>query len=318
MVTAKLLDISNKPDALRKYPNPMGDPLRTTIAKTFGFDPDEVTITNGSDEALAMICKIFLNPGDSAVIADPTYSLYPTLISSMGATCIKRGRPDSFSIDLELLEDSDASLVFLPNPNAPTGEFIEPDVLEKVIQKSSKLWIIDEAYNDFVNHNHKSFIERLENNSNVIVTRTFSKSHSLAGLRVGYTLSKNTYINRGLKAGKDSYNEDALALQLADAAFRDQPYYDSIAKQIITSRINLKGQLEKLNFSVLPSEGNFLFVRHQSVQAVKILNSLKANKILIRHFPDKALEEYLRITIGTELENEELFRTLNRILVDLK
>lgn len=311
----KLRELEGQSDLFRKYPPALGDPLRKSIASAWGLSAEDVVIGNGSDEILTLICRIFI--GDNPVIAIPeiTYSLYEVLIAASGGETLKipSKSPDTLAVDLEALEASHAGTVFLPNPNAPTGEFIELERLAGVIKNSEKLWVIDEAYNDFVSVRPRSFMEILKDFPNVIVVRTFSKSYSLAGLRVGYGASVNRFVTTGFRAVKDSYNEDALAIVLAQAVFEDSGYLEVTSSKIIEERQKLSESLRAMGFYVLESQANFVLASPPEKDAAALLEKLKEKKILVRYFSHPLLKERLRITIGTRQENSRLIEELSQL-----
>ena len=318
-VGQKLIELASQTEAFRKYPNAMGEPLRSNLASHFDVNPEQVVVTNGSDEALALLCRIVLNAGDRVATPEFTYSLYDTLVSAADGVLEYIPAKNGHMVDLDTLAQTDAKMVFFPNPNAPTGEFIPVERLETAVQKSKALWVVDEAYNDFVEKDPKgvdsSFIQKLTKYDNCVVTRTFSKSHALAAMRTGYLISTNPYILSGLRAGKDSYNEDFVALETGSAALSDLAWLDKTTKVVISERAKMQSSLESLGFSVLPSQANFVLAEVPSkTTAVNLLEALKQNKILVRHFANSKLDHMLRISIGSEDENATLIKTLKDIL----
>lgn len=310
--------IASNPDILKKYPHPLGEPLRSAVATKYNLSADQVLIVNGSDEALALICRSFLDPGDNAAYAEISYSLYKVLIEAAAAIPlpVQMQSQDPLAVDLLSLEQSPAKIIFLPNPNAPTGDFIDTGLLSKTIAESNKLWVIDEAYNDFAEVENPSFISRVLDHDNVIVTRTFSKTHGLAGLRLGYAISSNPQIMEAFYAMKDSYNIDAIAVRTGLAAFTDEDYVKQQIKKVNSERMRLSNELEQLGFYVRPSQANFLLVKpsESSPTAEHIYTALKDKKILVRFFKKPVLEKYLRISIGTPEENNRLLTQLKQII----
>jgi histidinol-phosphate aminotransferase len=312
-----LADLAKNPSSLRKYPNPNGEPLRGALATKYNLKPENFIITNGSDEALSLIARIFLDTTRMAAASEITYSLYQTLVMSVGAEYIHAPMKnyDTLNISLEALEESKADVIFLSNPNAQTGEFIPLNILAHVVSKSQKLWIIDEAYNDFVDAPLSTFLSILENHENVIVTRTFSKSHSLAGMRIGYAASVNLLIMEGFQTAKDSYNEDVISLLTGKASLEDDAYLKTVIESVQTERTRMTAELIARDFLVLPSQANFLLIQPPGNQNARdILLKLKERKILIRHFNTALLSKYLRISIGTRDENDQLLNALDSIL----
>jgi len=308
--------LTENPEKLKKYPHPFGEPLRTEVSKNFDIDPSNVLITNGSDEALSLICKIFLDKGDLAAMPEITYSLYDTLIKAAGgSTYLAPMENGTLSFNPENLENSHAKIVFLPNPNANTGEYFDINKLANLIGSSKKLWILDEAYNDFVNSKPSSFLSIIKNFNNVIIVRTFSKSYALAGMRIGYIICMNNLYMDTFRAVKDSYNEDIASLYIGVAALQDRTWFNETVKKIQESRKALVRRLTELNFNVFPSEANFIVVEPpHPFEAVNLLNQLKEKKILVRYFNTPLLKKYLRITIGTEEENSVLLNELKKLV----
>ena len=303
---------------LRKYSHPYAEPLRSLIAKNYDINPNEVIVTNGSDEVLSLICRCFLDKNETIAFPEVTYTLYETLAIGVGAVCIKvpmiQNIDNPFTIDIEALEKTNAKIIFLPNPNALTGEYIEVNILKKIIQTSKKLWIIDEAYIGFVeNITNPSYLNHLSNEKNVIVTRTLSKSHGLAGMRIGYAISKNQDIMNALYAMKDSYNQDSIAIQLGVAALLDVEYYNQKKIDIINERNKLNQELKLLDFFSIPSQANFILTKPKTnIKAEEIYLLLKNYKILVRFFKQSLISDYIRITIGTSEENRKLIEVLKQ------
>lgn len=320
-VAAVLSEIAKNPMALRKYPNPNGEPLRSALAKKYNLSPENFIVTNGSDEALSLITRVFLDSTRTAAAPGITYSLYETLVMAVGAGYVHAAMKnyDTLNISLETLEASRADVVFLSNPNAQTGEFIPLNILSPVISESGKLWVIDEAYNDFVSGNSSSFLSILKNHENVIVVRTFSKSHSMAGMRIGYAASANPIVMQGLLTAKDSYNEDTVSLLAGKASLEDSEYLKKVIQSVQSERTRMTAEFVARNFLVLPSQANFLLIQppeapHEKQKAHDILNKLKERKILIRHFNTPLLSDYLRVSIGTKEENDELLKAMDSIM----
>lgn len=307
------------PDMLRKYPHPFAEPLRSHLAKFWKIDKEQLAVTNGSDEALLWVCRVFLDKDEKAVFSSVTYSLYKTLVEAVGKEFIEtpclNQKENPMAVDLFALEQSSAKFVFLPNPNAPTGEFFEPAKLSKIIQHSNKLWLIDEAYNDFVETPNSSFIPFLQELPNAIVTRTFSKSYGLAGMRLGYVVSANPKVMQGLLAAKDSYNVDALAVQVGKAALHDQAYFKQTVGAVIEQRNFMHQQLLVLGFFVIPSQANFLLVAPpEPFLGQQVFAYLRSQKILVRYFSSVALKNFVRITIGNKEENKIIINQLKNFI----
>jgi len=317
-VFAEMKSLSAHPDLLRKYSSPDGEPLRSAISEKFSLDVKNILVTNGSDEALALICRAVLEPGKTALMPAITYSLYKTLVKNLGASIqeipMRSTEAQPYTIDLEGLAKAAGDLVFLPNPNAITGEFIHPDKLHALIASSTKLWVIDEAYNDFADIN-ASMISAVQSLPNLIVTRTFSKTHALAGLRVGYAITTNLELMNGLNAHKDSYNEDAIATRLATAALADDAWHMKIINTVLEERQWLRNEFTHLGFSVYDSSANFFLAREPlESKADNIYRELKKHKILVRYYPDSPFADCLRVSVGSHEENVRLVSALSQIL----
>ncbi len=298
-------------ERLRKYPHPFGEPLRQTIANLYGRQPGEVLVVNGSDEALNLICRGTLTEKDSTVMHEVTYSLYKTLINMTGAAIEETpSTNEAFGVNLAALAASKAKVAFLPNPNAQTGEFIPPKEILKAVQSSDKLWVIDEAYNSFVEQEDRSFASYVEQAPNAIVINTFSKTHGLAGARIGYAISCNADLMKGLYGIKDSYNEDAVAIAMGKAALEATEYYKDIVHKVITERHHLISEFNKRGFKVLRSEANFILVKGP-MPSEEIYEKLKAQKILVRHFKNSLISDWLRISIGRPDEHEALLAAID-------
>ncbi|MDH4199098.1 MAG: histidinol-phosphate transaminase [Spirochaetia bacterium] len=313
-----LKTISDNPSVLRKYPNPAGEPLRSALAIKFHLNPENILVTNGSDEALSLVCRVFLGPGKKALAPEITYSLYETLVLFSGAdfAYAPMKNDETLNISLENLLSHVADVVFLSNPNAQTGEYISPEIISATIRKSERLWIIDEAYNDFAESDAPSFIPHLQNHPNAIVVRTLSKSHALAGVRIGYAVSLNPYILEGLNTAKDSYNEDALAIRIGQASLNDDAYLRKTIALVQNERKRLVQELLKRDFLILPSHANFILAQPpEPFIALNILNQLKDAKILLRHFNTRLLSRYLRISVGTQEENNRLLQAIDAIIL---
>ena len=315
-VQEELYSITNDYSILRRYSQPYSEPLRSIIAQKYNISRDNVIVTNGSDEALTLIFRSFLEKGDSIAFPAVTYTLYETIATSVGATSIKVpmlfSDSNPFMVDIEQLAQTEAKVIFLPNPNALIGEYISALKLKNIITNSNKLWIIDEAYIGFVaNESSASYLDILEDEPNVIVTRTLSKTHGLAGMRIGFAISKNQIIMNTLYGMKDSYNQDTIAIRLGVAAFKDEIYYQQKIQEIITERALLQKRLVSLGYFVIPSQANFILVKPKLQSAEQIYLFLKEHKILVRFFKNTLISDYLRITIGSPSENKVIIEKLS-------
>ena len=285
---------------LRRYPDPNCSELCAEIARLNGTTPERVFIGNGSDEILALAAKCFVEDDESIGSLDPSYSLYKTLAA------IRNVKWTGLDVT------ASTSLFLLTNPNAPTGEFREPSEIAAFAKKFRGVVIVDEAYGDFARANCMS-LATAEANRNLIAMRTFSKSYSLAGLRVGYCVGPRDLI-RAMYKVKDSYNVDAIAQTVALAAIRDQDWMRKNAAKVIRSRTRLSAALEKRGWDVLPSEANFVFARPPApAKAADIFARLRERNIFVRYFPGPKTGDRLRVTVGTEPEMKTLLKALDEL-----
>ncbi|MGI8907798.1 MAG: histidinol-phosphate transaminase [Candidatus Sumerlaeaceae bacterium] len=293
-----------------KYPDPLSTDLRTTIAADLGLAPSNVLIGNGSDEVLRLLCHAFLDAaaGDSIGMLNPTYVLYETLAAMFGvpASVFDLTGPD-YALPTAAIS-SDVKLFFLPNPNPPIGTWYTTEQIRALADfRSSRLIVVDEAYVDFA---PGSAVELLRQYENLVITRTFSKSYSLAGLRVGFVLASEQIIEQ-LNKIRDSYNVNRVSQSAALAAWQATAYYAEMTKRIRTDRDCLRQELLNRGFTVPLSHGNFLFARDSA--AADLYSQLKARKVLVRYFNTPALADGIRITVGTRNELEILLRELDAI-----
>ena len=291
-------------DRLRKYPDPLGTAFRQTASKLFGVDPDGILIGNGSDDILTILTRAFVPEGGLIVSPTPSYLLYSTLADIQGAKFA--GVP--FTKDWQLLTPwpmRDAHLTLVANPNSPTGTRVSNPALEALANELRGPLVIDEAYADFADTNAIS-LARLPN---VVVTRTLSKSYSLAGLRFGFAIASPSLIREFIKV-KDSYNCDALSLAGAQAALEDQDYLQQTRTKIVATRARMSAELGKLGFNVLPSQANFVWATRSNRPVKPIFEELKARKILVRYMNYSGHGDGLRISVGSDAEIDRLLDEL--------
>ena len=299
-------------DNLRRYPDPDCTALRDAIAKANGTTGDRVFIGNGSDEILSLCARVFVENDESIASLDPSYSLYKTLAAIRDVRWI--GADGSADIDigktLELLRKNNSSLFLWTNPNAPTGEFAEPKTIASFAKKFPGVTLVDEAYADFARANCMS-LATAKGNRSVIVMRTFSKSYSLAGLRVGYCIGPRDLID-ALRKAKDSYNVDAVAQRVALAAFNDRAYHRRTVAKVVKTRKSFTKELERRGWDVIPSESNFVFAKPPApAKACDVFAHLKEKNIFVRYFPNPLVCDRMRITIGTDGEMRTLLNALD-------
>ena len=300
-------------ETLRLYPDPNADSLRQAIADFFNLLPDQVFVGNGSDEVLAHTFTALLNHEKPLFFPDITYSFYPVYcrLYRVRHKCIPLTK--SFEINPKDYLRPNGGIIF-PNPNAPTGQGLPLSAIETIVQGNREsVVVIDEAYIDFGGETAASLIDLYPN---LLVIQTLSKSRSLAGLRVGFALGQRELIE-ALERVKDSFNSyplDRLAIVGAVEALHDREYFDQTRTRIIQTRTELTDGLEKLGFAVLPSQANFVFVRHPGHDAAELSAKLRERGIIVRHFRLPRIEQFLRITVGTDSACADLLTALKEIL----
>jgi histidinol-phosphate aminotransferase len=294
--------------ALRLYPSPDSAPLREAVARFHGFDAAHVVAGNGSDDILNLLIRAYAGPGRPIGMLNPSYSLYPVLAAAQHAEVIKVEVTDALSVDVDVVAKCGAAVFFLTNPNAPLGVAFATDVVRSLAKAFPGLLVVDEAYAAFADADCVALVREFPN---VVVTRTMSKAHALAGLRVGYALCPPA-VAEVLHRVRDSYNVDRLAQAAAAAALDDREWLDVTVGQVRATRDRLAAALRKLGWQVNPAAGNFVLAapvstkRAASVEtAAHCFEFLRARKILVRRFPNHRLtEKSLRISVGTEQETD--------------
>lgn len=300
---------------LRKYPNYHSRNLQELIAKDYDLDPNQILVTNGSDEALRLLFQTFVGPGDVVVAPDPTYSYYPVLTEQMMVGAKYEGIPvlDNLHFDFERLKKSKGKLLCFAHPNAPTGIEEPKASLLTLVQSFPGLVLSDEAYIDFTDPS-ATLIPDIKNHPNLLVSRTFSKSYALAGLRVGYIIGSLEVIG-WIRKLKDSYNVGILDQVIAETSYADKPYFLEKRNLVIEERSRLKSNLESLGFTIPTSSTNFLFCKPKpSVSPESLYLALKEQNILIRYFSYGICKDYIRITIGTKEENDILVQKIRTLV----
>lgn len=296
---------------LRRYPNATADQLRDAAAAKWNLTRDHFIAGNGSDDLLTIATRTFVPPGGTLAAPDPTYSLYGVLAKLQEAKLVTVPWGDGYSLPMEELLALKSDAIFLANPNAPTGTIVPPELVAKLAGTFKGLVLVDEAYADFAATNCVHLVSEF---SNVIVTRTFSKSYSLAGMRIGYAIGQPQVIAEMMKV-KDSYNCDAVSIAAAAAALEDEEYARGIWETVRADRSRLTMELEKRGFAVLPSHGNFVLATVPSAMghAKAVYQKLRQQGILVRYFPLPGLEDKLRITVGTSTEINALLAGLESL-----
>ncbi|PRD66935.1 histidinol-phosphate transaminase [Malikia granosa] len=307
-------------DSLRLYPDPNADALKTVLAQRFEVQPNQVFVGNGSDEVLAHAFQALLNQERELWFPDISYSFYPVYCGLYGVAHRQIPLAEDFTIRVEdYLPRGDGSgekagAIIFPNPNAPTGRLLPLQAVEQIVAGNpDAVVLVDEAYVDF---GGESAIALVDQYPNLLVSHTFSKSRSLAGLRVGYAIGHKDLIE-GLERVKNSFNSyplDRLALAGAVASVEDEEFFLDSCQKVIATRETLVAQLQQLGFEVLPSGANFVFARHPARDGAELAAALRARAIIVRHFKQARIDQFLRITIGTDEQCAQLVAALGEIL----
>lgn len=301
-------------DTLRLYPDPSADELRDAIAEYYAVERANVFVGNGSDEVLAHVFNGLLKHDLPILYPDISYSFYPVYANLYQIQAQQIPLRENFQLCLSDYAQKNGGIIF-PNPNAPTGIAENLDDIKRLIEANTdSVVVIDEAYVDF---GAQTAIPLIHDYPNVLVVQTFSKSRSLAGLRVGFAVGHPQLI-QALERVKNSFNSYPLgrmAIAGAAAAMRDQAYFETTRQQIITTRDYTVLQLKALGFTVLPSAANFVFARPPQGNAEQIYLALKQKGVLVRYFNKPRIQEYLRITIGTDEEMQTFLAILATLTV---
>jgi len=297
--------------SLRLYPESRSDTLRTIAGSIYGVKPANIVAGNGSDELLSMLLRCFVGPHDRVAFPVPTYSLYDTLVAIQDGLPAPVDFPPDFSLPSALAEQS-AALTFLCNPNAPSGTLVSLQQIEKLARSLPGVLVIDEAYVDFAASEGASSIPLIQRLPNLVVLRTFSKSFSLAGMRIGLAFASEHIIS-GMMKVKDSYNINRLSLIAATAALQDLPWMTRNARRIQRTRKRLTTGLVRVGYDVYPSHANFVLARKSGRNQKGVYDELKRRKILVRYFDIAGLQDCLRITVGTNSEVQTLLREMSTI-----
>ena len=301
---------------LRLYPDPNCDELRETIAKYYKLDKNQVFIGNGSDEVLAFSFLTFFNQDEDIIFPDISYSFYPVYAKLYKLDYRLAKLKEDFSINVEdfLCENGG---VIIPNPNAPTGRSLDVEAIKRILEyNSNKVVIIDEAYIDF---GGESVVKLIKDYSNLLVVQTLSKSRSLAGIRIGFALGQEELIDglNRIKNSINSYTIDRIAAKAAVAAIEDQIYFKECASKIVNTRERVVEGLKKIGFEVIPSKANFIFASHHEINGEKLFLTLRENGLLVRYFNKPRINNYLRITIGSEEEMGIFLEKLKMIVAEI-
>jgi histidinol-phosphate aminotransferase len=300
-------------ESLKLYPDPNAEQLKAAIGKYHGIETSKVFVGNGSDEVLAHIFLGLLKQARPILFPDISYSFYPVYCGLYQVGFETVPLADDFSIRVDDYAKPNGGIIF-PNPNAPTGCLVPLADIERLLQSNKdSVVVIDEAYVDF---GGTSAIPLTARYPNLLVVQTLSKSRSLAGLRVGFAVGHADLIE-ALERVKNSFNSyplDRLAISGAVAAFEDREYFEKTCKAVIATREKLVAELKVLGFEVLPSAANFIFARHPQHDAEKSALALRQRSIIVRHFKLPRIEQFLRITVGTDEQCTALVAALKEIL----
>jgi histidinol-phosphate aminotransferase len=295
---------------LRLYPDPTAKELRVKAAAVYGVEPEQVICGNGSDDLLSMLFRACVDSGTADVAYPvPTYSLYDTLAQIQGAQPKRVPFGPDFALPAEALLAARARLYLICNPNSPSGTFTPIAAIADFARRAEGVVVVDEAYADFA---RESAISLLDTCPNVVVLRTFSKSFSLAGMRIGLAFGSTAAVAE-LEKVRDSYNLDRLSLVAARAALEDMPWMSANVAKIIATRSVLVRELGALGFHVPPSEANFVFATHPKLGGADLYRALRERGILVRYFATPALSNGLRITVGTDEQNGALVTALRSL-----
>ena len=316
-------------DRLRLYPDPECIEFRKAIAKRYNVKIEQVFAGNGSDEILAFAFGAFFESrgitnsneqinanktqfAQPILFPDITYSFYPVYANLWNIPYHNIPLCEYFSINIQNYKILSGGVIF-PNPNAPTGIAVSSDdilSLAEFLELKGKVLIIDEAYAAF---GAESVVSRIEKHKNLLTVHTLSKSASLAGLRAGFAIGNETLIE-GLCRIRDSFNSytmDRLALEGAVAAVSDKDYYNDVNRRVTATRERTAGLLKKMGFNVLPSSANFLFIKHPEISGAAFFSKLRENGILVRHFNKERINDYLRVTVGTDQDMDRFIEVCN-------
>lgn len=314
--SSRAMEILHQLDSewLRRYPNPYANDVRQAISEVIQVPVDWIIVGNGSDEILSVTVRACAERSRRMVYPTPTYVLYQTLAAMQPADVMTCPYGADHRLPIEDLVAADGAVTFIASPNSPTGHGIPIDDLRQLAARLSGVLLIDEAYVDFAEETALPLVHEFEN---VIICRTLSKGYSLAGLRLGFGIAQPTLLS-GLFKVKDSYNVDAIASLVGAAAIRDQVYQQECVEKVKASRAQLAIALKSLGFTVPESQANFLWVTPPiGQQAEAIYLTLKERGILVRYFKQPGLDDHLRITVGTEEQNQTLIEALIKTLVSL-
>lgn len=302
---------------LRLYPDPNCDELSETIAEYYNLERNQIFIGNGSDEVLALSFLAFFNSNETIIFPDISYSFYPVYANLYNINYKFAKLKEDFSIPVQEFMTENGGVV-IPNPNAPTGRCLDVASIKKILDYNlNKVVIIDEAYIDF---GGESVVSLIKDYSNLLVIQTLSKSRSLAGIRLGFALGQSELID-GLNRIKNSFNSytiDRVAAAAAVEAIKDEGYFKECSSKIISTREKTIEKLTQLNFNVIPSKANFIFAAHTTYSASVLFTKLREKGVLVRYFNKDRINNYLRITIGSDEEMDYFMKKVKEIIDEIK
>jgi histidinol-phosphate aminotransferase len=295
---------------LRRYPDPYANEFRKAISEVLQVPVDWILVSNGSDDLLNLVVRACAERERKVVYPMPTYVLYRTLTDMQPAERIEIPYGEDYSLPLEELVAAKGAVTLIASPNSPSGHVVPLEDLRQLAARLSGVLVVDEAYVDFAETTALPLVKEFEN---VIVTRTLSKGYSLAGLRLGFGIAHPQLLS-GLFKVKDSYNIDAIACLVGAAAMRDQAYKNECIQKVKASRIKLAADLKSLGFRLWDSQGNFFLTQPPQGNAEQIYLALKEQGILVRYFQQPGLADKLRITVGTDEQNQKLVEKLRDLV----
>ncbi|MCL2760515.1 MAG: histidinol-phosphate transaminase [Desulfuromonadales bacterium] len=308
VVDAILAELNSDGASLRTYPSASSQKLREIAGEVYGFDPSWIIMANGSDEVLNNLIRAFASEGEEIGYIHPSYSYYATLAEIQGAKVRKFGLTDDFRI-ADFPDRYSGKIFFLTTPNSPLGFAFPLQYIEELAQKCDGMLVIDEAYVDFAGYNALELIKKYDN---VVITRTLSKSYSLAGMRLGFAVARPEVI-AALDKIRDHYNLDRLAQAACGAALKDREYFKTCCNKIIETREWFSAELRNIGYNVIPSCSNFVFASTPDRNGKRVYDWLYDRKILVRYFSDPLLSHGLRISIGTRGEMEVTLEAMKEL-----
>ena len=299
------------PADFRLYPDPASSVLVKALAENYGVGEDQVFVGVGSDDVISLCFLTFFHSGKPILFPDITYSFYKVWAGLYRIPYECPALDTDFRIVREDYYRENGGIIF-PNPNAPTGIYEEQDFIEDILEHNrNSIVIVDEAYVDFAGRSAMDLIGKYDN---LIVTQTFSKSRSMAGMRIGYAVSNPDLIRKlnDVKYSFNSYTMSRAALVCGTAAIKDRVYFEQNIRRITETREHAQKKFRDMGFLCTESRANFLFVRHPHRDAEQLFEELKAERIYVRHWKEERIGQYLRITVGTEEEMDLLFDSLRK------